>query len=98
MAITLNTVVPTRHSVRFSLLSLCHIHIANIPKTTAPIAHNMNNTKSGKSVHANHFFDLNSSLSFAILANGTAKNKANTAIIKNVIHAFTIIVIPRQVY
>ncbi len=91
-------VVFAPHSVRLALLGLSHIHIANIPKTTAPIAPNMNNTKSGKSVHANHFFDLYSSLSSAILTNGTAKNKANTAIIKNVTHAFTIILIPRQVW
>lgn len=91
MAIALNAVVLAPHSVRLALHAFGYIHIANIPKTTAPIAPNMNNTKSGKSVHANHFFDLYSSLLFAILTNGTAKNNADTAIIKNVIHAFTII-------
>ena len=86
-------VVSTRLSVHLALLGLGHIHIANIPKTTAPITPNRNSTKSGKSVHTNHFFDLYSSLSFAILANGTNQNKANTAIIKDVIHAFVIILI-----
>lgn len=90
-------VVFAPHSVRLALLGLGHIHIANIPKTIAPIVPNTNSAKSSRSDHANHFFVLYSSLSFAILVNGTNQNKANTAIIKDVTHTFTIIVIPRQV-
>lgn len=91
MTIPLNSVVPTRLSVRLALLALGHIHIANIPKTTAPIVPNTNSTKSRKSAHSSHPFDMYSLLSFAILANGTAQNKANTTIIKDVTHAFAII-------
>lgn len=91
MAVTLHSVVPTRLSVRLALPALGHIHIANIPNTTAPIVPNANSTKSRKSVHSSHSFDLYSLSSFAILANGTAQNKANTTIIKDVKHAFTII-------
>lgn len=86
------------HPVRLALLALGHIHIANIPNTTAPIVPNANSTKNRKSVHSSHSFDLYSLSAFAILANGIAQNKANTTIIKDVTHAFTIIPIPRQVW
>lgn len=95
-AVPLNAVVPTLLSVRLALLALGHIHIANIPNTTAPIAPNRNSTKSSKSVHANHFFDLYPSSSLAILHNGNNQNKANTTIIKDVTHAFAIISLPFQ--